>query len=435
MTNLTIEYLPTEQLIAYVGNARTHSPKQIQQIAHSLRAFGFMNPVLVDAKNQLIAGHGRLLAAKQLGLPRIPVIRVDHLNEAQQRAYALADNKIAENADWDRSLLRVELEFLMNAEIDFDVDLTGFSTPELNLLLNPPEEALPDVPIPDAPSAEQTVSALGDVWILGPHRVLCGDCRDAKEVARLLNGEHARMVVTDAPYNVTVDGHVCGLGKHKHNEFAMASGEMSSAEFTEFLTASIGAMATGCIDGALLYCFMDWRHLSELHAAGAALNLTSINLCTWIKTNAGMGSLYRSQHELVWVFKHGKAPHINNVELGKHGRYRTNVWQYAGMNAFGAERDEALAIHPTVKPIAMIRDAIQDVSHHGDIVLDGFLGSGTTLLAAHQCKRRGYGVEIDPRYVDVAVRRWMALTGEHAMHAESGLTFEQERERRLATMA
>jgi len=435
MSNLTIEYLPTEQLIAYAGNARTHSPKQIQQIANSLRTFGFMNPVLVDAKNQLIAGHGRLLAAKQLGLPRVPVVRFDHLNEAQQRAYALADNKIAENADWDRSLLRVELEFLMTAEIDFDVDLTGFSTPEINLILNPAEEALPDVPIPDTPLAEHTVSVPGDLWILGRHRVLCGDCRDATGIARLLDGEQARMVITDPPFNVPVGGHVCGLGKHQHDDFAMASGEMSPAEFTEFLAASLGAMAGGCVDGALLYCCIDWRHLSELHAASAALKLTAINLCTWIKTNAGMGSLYRSQHELVWVFKHGKAPHINNVELGKHGRYRTNVWNYAGQNAFGADRDEALAIHPTVKPVAMIRDAIQDVSHHGDIVLDGFLGSGTTLLAAHQCKRRGYGVEFDPRYVDVAVHRWMTLTGEHAVHAESGLTFEQERERRLATTA
>jgi DNA modification methylase len=430
MNELHIEYLPIWNLHCYRGNARTHSPGQIHQIANSIKAFGFITPLLVDAENQLIAGHGRLLAAKQLGLHRIPVIRVDHLDEAQRHAYMLADNRIAENAGWDKQLLRVELEFLMRADIDFDVDLTGFSTPEINLLINPSNEPADEVDVPDPPPAGEAVSGSGDVWILGPHRIICGDCRDHQVVARLLDGNQTRIVITDPPYNVPIAGHVCGLGKHQHDNFAMAAGEMSPAQFTQFLQDSLGAMTDSCVDGALVYCFMDWRHLPELYSATAALNLSPINLCAWVKSNAGMGSLYRSQHELVLVLKKGDAPHVNNVELGKHGRYRTNVWNYAGMNSFGADRDEALALHPTVKPVAMIRDAIQDVSNHGDIVLDGFLGSGTTLLAAHQCKRRCFGIELDPRYIDVAIERWIALTGDSAVHVESGLTFTEQRERR-----
>lgn len=424
---LKIEYLATDKVVPYAGNARTHSPRQINQIARSMESFGVMNPLLVDDKDQLFAGHGRLLAAKQLGLARVPVLRICHLTDAQRRAYALADNKIAENAGWDPELLQVELKFLM--EVDFEVDLTGFSTPEIDMVMAPLGDE-PDDPVPDLPALADAVSQAGDVWKLGGHRIACGDCRDASLLVALMDGARARMVLTDPPYNVPIEGHVSGLGKVHHDEFAMASGEMTPAEFVEFLRHSIGAGADTCVDGALLYLFMDWRHLPELYAACAALNLVPINLCVWTKANAGMGSLYRSQHELVLVVKKGKGSHVNNVELGKHGRYRTNVWPYAGMNSFGAERDEALAMHPTVKPVALVADAIKDVTHHGDFVLDLFLGSGTTLIAAERCQRRCYGVEIDPRYVDVALQRWIALTGVQPVHAQSGQTYEQLRESR-----
>ena len=431
MSELNIQYLPAISLAEYTGNARKHSPAQIRQIARSIEEFGFINPVLIDADGQLLAGHGRLMAARKLGLEKVPAVQIEHLSDAQRRAYMLADNKIAENADWDSSLLKVEIEYLMQADIDFDVDLTGFSTPEIDLILDLDEEATDEDPIPEPPSSESTVTQPGDVWILRHHRVICGDIREEKAISSLFNNEQARMVMTDPPYNVPINGHVVGKGAHQHSEFAMASGEMSEADFSAFLKDSIERMSSHCVSGALLYICMDWRHLDVLQAVCKELSLSSINLCVWAKASGGMGSLYRSQHELILVVKKGKAPHTNNVELGKHGRYRTNVWQYAGMNSFGANRDELLALHPTVKPVAMIADAIKDVTHQGDIVFDGFLGSGTTLLAAEQTHRRCIGVEIDPRYVDVALSRWMSLTGLSPVHRETGSTFEEMREQRL----
>lgn len=432
MQDLAIEYLPPDELVAYSGNPRTHSPEQVRQIEKSVRAHGHINPIVIDRKNKrVVAGHGRLLAAKNLGLKRVPVIQIGHLTETQLRAYALADNKIAENAGWEPALLKIELEFLLDA--DFDVDLTGFSAPEIDVLMGPVADEEEEIPEP--PPAGAVVSQLGDIWILGGHRVACGDARDPALIAKLMRGEKARMAISDPPYNVPISGHVIGNGKHQHPEFAMASGEMSSADFTNFLKEAIGAMSAVCLDGALLDLCMDWRHVHQLRAACEQLGLAQINLAVWVKSNAGMGSLYRSQHELVGIFKKGSAPHINNVELGKHGRYRTNVWTYAGANVFGAERDEALAMHPTVKPVAMIADAIMDVSGHGDVVVDFFLGSGTTVLAAERCHRRCYGIELDPRYVDVAIQRWSSLTGKSAVHADSGLTFDEIRQRRAVELA
>lgn len=424
MKDLNVSYIPPERLLAYTGNARQHSAAQIAQLVKSIKAFGFMNPVIVDADDHLIAGHGRLIAAKKLGLSNVPVIRVEHLDEAQCRAYMLADNKIAENATWDKDLLRVELEYLMHADINFDTEQIGFSTPEVNLLFEPSREAEPPAVEPPA-ALEDAVTRPGDLWLLGEHRLLCCDCRDPNAMDRLFRLDTARVVLTDPPYNVPIAGHVSGLGKNHHAEFAMGAGEMSEREFVGFLQQALGSMSSRCSDGALLYAFMDWRHIDQLLAAGRANDLALLNVCVWVKTNAGMGSLYRSQHELVGVFKTGTEPHVNNVELGKHGRYRTNVWSYAGMNTFGSGRDDALAAHPTVKPVAMFRDAIADASRPGEIVLDGFLGSGTTLLAAHQVRRRCYALEIDPRYVDVAVNRWQYLSGGEAVHADSGLSFDE----------
>lgn len=430
-----IEYMPVEQLIPYIGNARTHSGKQVAQLAKCIKRFRYIAPVLIDKNGLLIAGHGRLLAAKHLGLTHIPAIRIEHLTEAERRALTLADNKITTNAGWDSNLLRVELEFLMNTDFDFDADAIGFETPELNLLINPSQDPTIEEPIPEPPQAADLVSQTGDIWTLGAHRVACGDCRDSALREMLLKGEQARMVCIDPPYNVPIAGHVCGNGKHQHNEFKMAAGEMSRAQFIEFLKSSLDALADGCMDGALLFCCIDWRHYSDLYQACTELGLSPVNMAVWVKSNGGMGSLYRSQHELILIIKKGTAPHINNVELGKHGRYRSNVWRYAGMNAFGAERDEALSVHPTVKPTAMIMDAIQDVTHHGDIVMDSFLGSGTTLIAAQKCQRRCFGIEIEPRYVDVILQRWMDLTGDQPVHAASGLSFNEIRASRLSEKA
>ncbi|MEO0719452.1 MAG: site-specific DNA-methyltransferase, partial [Pseudomonadota bacterium] len=335
-----------------------------------------------------------------------------------------ADNKLAENAGWDADLLKIELGALL--EFDIDVTMSGFEMGEIDVILSMGKDDADrrdDIVAPDPGRAP--VTALGDLWQLGEHRIFCGDATKPESWATLMGSERAQLVFTDPPYNVKIDGHVSGLGDVKHREFAMAAGEMSAIEFTEFLTEVCGNLAKISADGAIHFVCMDWAHLYELLAAGREVYDDLKNICVWTKTNGGMGSLYRSQHEMVAVFKSGTAPHINNVELGRFGRYRTNVWSYPGMNSFGAERDEGLSMHPTVKPVALVEDAILDCSNRGGIVVDAFLGSGTTLIAADAAGRRCYAMELDPLYVDLAIERWQKQTGEEAMHVVSGLGFDE----------
>lgn len=425
--SLTIEHRPPGELKPYGRNARTHSPKQITEIAASIKAFGFNNPVLIDKADGIVAGHGRVEAAKLLGLPTVPAIRLEHLTEAQKRAYILADNKLAEKAGWDREILAIELQNLTELELDFDVAVTGFEMPEIDVLIQGLEakEVKPDpadaVPAVTGPA----VTRLGDIWQIGPHRLICGDATVPETYARLLAGEKAQLVFTDPPYNVPIEGHVSGLGAVKHREFAMASGEMTEAEFTAFLAKVFDSLIEVSVDGAIHFICMDWRHIGEVMSAARGRYADFKNLCVWAKTNGGMGSLYRSQHELVFVLKAGTAPHINNVELGRHGRYRTNVWTYAGANAFGATRDEDLASHPTVKPVTLVADAILDCSTRRSIVLDAFAGSGTTLVAAHRTGRRGYGIELDPLYCDVILKRLAKIAKLEAVLIETGTTFAE----------
>jgi DNA modification methylase len=427
MRELEVTTQPLSSLRPYCRNARTHSAKQIAQIAASIRAFGFNNPVLIDKDGVIIAGHGRVAAAKTLGLETVPVIRLEHMSEAQKRAYILADNKLAEKAGWDTEILAIELQNLMEFDLDFDVSITGFDMPEIDVLMAgldakpskpDPADAVPQV-------ADRAVTRLGDVWRIGPHRLICGDSLNPETYERLLDGEKAQMVFTDPPYNVPIEGHVSGLGKVQHREFAMASGEMSIAEFTGFLRIVFQNLAAASSNGSIHFVAMDWRHMAEVLEAGQDAYSELKNLCVWAKTNGGMGSLYRSQHELIFVFKAGTAAHVNNVELGKHGRYRTNVWTYAGANTFSATREDELAMHPTVKPVAMVADAILDCSKRKEIVLDAFAGSGTTLVAAHRTGRRGYGIELDPLYCDVILRRLTKLTGLQAEHVATGRTFAE----------
>jgi DNA modification methylase len=433
---LAIEHLPTAALRPYARNARTHSPKQIAQIAASIREFGFNNPVLIDRQAEIIAGHGRVEAAKRLGLNTVPCMRLEHLTEVQKRAYILADNRLAEKAGWDHEILAIELQFLTTIEIDFEVTVTGFEVAEIDLLLGPSEtEAKQDTAdeVP-APAAGPAVTRPGDIWQIGRHRLICGDATDQSTYASLLAGETAQMVFTDPPYNVKIDGHVSGLGGVKHREFAMASGEMSAAEFTRFLSQVFDNLKSHATDGAIHFVCMDWRHVGEVLTAATPIYSELKNICVWAKTNAGMGSLYRSQHELVFVFKSGRAAHLNNVELGKHGRYRTNVWSYAGANAFSASREADLGMHPTVKPVALVADAILDCSRRKGIVLDAFAGSGTTLVAAERTGRRGYAIEIDPHYCDVIVRRLQKVAGLTATLEETGVAFDDVAAARLADL-
>jgi ParB-like chromosome segregation protein Spo0J len=428
LRDLRIEERPIASLTLRRRNPRTHSAKQIRQIAHSIETFGFTNPVLIDSSSTVIAGHGRVRAAKLLGMSAVPALTLEHLTEAQIRAYVIADNKLAENAGWDRELLAIELQELAELDLGFDLEVIGFETAEIDLLVGDAAASDAQDPADTISEIDPTVpviSRAGDLWSIGPHRLLCGDATDADAYARLMDGAKAQLVFVDPPYNVAIDGHVSGLGRVKHAEFAMASGEMSEAEFTAFLETTLGHHAASSADGAIHFVCMDWRHLRELLAAGQLVYSELKNVCVWVKTNAGMGSLYRSQHELVCAFKVGSEQHVNNVELGRFGRTRTNVWRYAGVNSFGAGRDEALAMHPTVKPVRMVADAILDCSRRGAAVLDGFAGSGTTLLAAERTSRIGYGLEIDPRYVDVAIRRLAEHAGLEAVHTESGRTFTE----------
>jgi len=428
-----IEHAAVGALKAYARNARTHSKRQIEQIAASIQRFGFVNPVLVDDDLGIIAGHGRVEAAKLLGMDAVPVLRLSHLDETERRAYVLADNRLAEKAGWDRDLLALELQGLV--ELDFDLGAIGFEAAEFDIILDTAAEADPaasdgEDDIPTLPVT--AVTRPGDLWVLGRHRLLCADARHDAAYSALMPGEEAAMMFTDPPYNVPIDGFAGGKGKAKRRDFAMASGEMSEDEFVNFLETTLGPAAARCRNGAIAFVCMDWRHMGELLAAGKAVFDELKNVCVWAKTNGGMGSLYRSQHELVFVFGRGGAAHCNNVELGRFGRNRTNLWTYAGANSFKHERDEELAMHPTVKPVALVQDAIKDVSRRGDIVLDPFGGSGSTLIAAERCGRSARLIELDPIYCDVIVQRYQAYTGKKATLESSGETFEQTAERRQA---
>ena len=405
-------------------NARTHSDRQIHLIAGSIRRFGFVSPILVDEQGEIIAGHGRLEAARLLGRADVPTICLQHMNEAEKRAYRIADNRLAELAGWDEEILKIEFVDLGSLDPEL-LDDIGFETAEIDLVIDGPTEKAPKADPADAlpPVEEVAVTRQGDIWILDEHRILCGDAREASHLEALMQGEVADLVVTDPPYNVRIDGHVGGLGAVRHREFVCASGEMTKTEFVAFLTAIFGLLAKASKDGSIHFTFMDWAHLHEVLEAGHAVYDELKNIVVWNKTNGGMGSLYRSQHELVPVWKKGTAPHVNNVQLGKFGRYRTNVWTHAGVNTFRRGRMDDLAAHPTVKPVALIMDAIKDCSKPGQVVLDVFGGSGTTLIAAEKTRRKARLIEFDPVYVDLTLRRWQKLTGGTPLLAATGESF------------
>jgi hypothetical protein len=429
---LGVTYRHPDELIPNPGNPRRHSAKQVRQIAKSIETFGFLVPVLADDANRVIAGHGRILGARHLGMMAVPVINVSHLTEEQKQAYLIADNQLALNATWDERLLSEQFAALAAVDLDFSLDVTGFEIETIDLLVHGDQEV--EGPDPDdAPvKAGPAVTRPGDVWLLGEHRLICGDALDPASYETLMQGRSAALVVCDVPFNLPVHGFISGGGKVRHREFAHASGEMSSAQFTQFLTSAFALLAEHAVDGSLHYHFIDWRHQRELMDAGAAAYTELKNLCIWAKTNGGQGSMYRSAHELVYVYKSGSGPHQNHINLGANGRYRTNVWTYAGANTFAkkGEEKDLLQLHPTVKPVRLIADIVLDASSPRDIVLDAFAGSGTIFLATERTGRIGYGIEIDPQYCDVAIRRWERKTGRSARHATLPLTFSEIQEMR-----
>jgi DNA modification methylase len=423
---LRIEFVAIDHLRPNPRAARRHPKKQIASLVANISRFGFNDPLGVGPDNLVLVGNARLQAAKDLGLTELPVVRLDHLTPEEQRLYALAHNRLGELAEWDIAILSEELKELEALDLDIPLEITGFDGAFLDQLidgsavqkLDPKADRIPEL-------TGAAVTRIGDVWICGKHRLICGDALDPGVFQRLMGSDRARMVFTDPPYNVRIDGNVGGKGKLARREFAMASGEMSAEAFTAFLTTAHRNCAEVSQPGAIHFSCMDWRHVSEMSAMGASVYGGAKNLIVWAKENAGMGTFYRSQHELVFAFKVGEAPHINNFGLGETGRYRTNVWSYPGVNSFGRGRDEALGWHPTVKPVALVADAIRDVSRRGEIVLDPFGGSGTTLIAAQKTGRRARLIELDPHYCDVICRRWRAFSGEQAVLEATAEAFEQ----------
>jgi DNA modification methylase len=420
---LRIEYLLVDDLRAYQNNPRLHSKTQIDKLARAISDFGFLIPILIDDQNTVLAGHARIEAAKKLASRNVPCIRAGHLTEAQKRTFTILDNRLAEEATWDFQLLAKEIEFLQNEGIDLTT--TGFEIPEIEMIFDatdPPVNNAEDDSIPDL-TPNRVVTKPNDLWILGEHRLVCGDARRRESFTTLLSGEIVQLVFIDPPYNVTIRGHVSGKGRVKHREFVQASGEKTPAQFAKFLEESLSLLAEHSTDGSIHFVCSDWRHLDEMLSAGRRVYRELKNFVVWHKSNAGMGSFYRSQHELIFVWKNGRGKHLNNIDLGKHGRHRSNVWTYAGSNAFGSDRLEELAMHPTVKPVALVADAIRDCSRRGDLVLDSFGGSGTTLIACVRTNRKARLIELDPIYCDQIVQRWQKLTGGNAVNAVAGVSF------------
>ncbi|MCZ6860906.1 MAG: site-specific DNA-methyltransferase [Alphaproteobacteria bacterium] len=427
--------VPIDQLQPFPDHARCHPAAQIRTLARSIETFGFNTPIVIDDRNHILAGHARVEAARRLGLDTVPAVRVTDLTEAEKRAFVLADNRLTESAAWDETLLAQNFQILDALDLDFPLEVTGFETSEIDRLLGfeiVDETAREEETIEI--SIDPPVSRAGDIWRLGEHTVLCGDARDTAANTILMGEDRARMVLTDPPYNVSAR-HIGRTAAARHGDFIAAAGELNDADFVAFLADAFACMRAASCDGALAFVFIDWRHAWHALEAGRSVFDELKNIVVWNKSNGGMGSFYRSKHEIIAVFKAGTKPHTNNIDLGRHGRYRTNVWDYAGVNTFREGRQEELAMHPTVKPVALVADAIKDCTRRNDIVLDPFVGSGTTILAAEKTGRRAYAMELDPRYVDVAVERWQDYTGEAAVHGETGRTFEQMRAERLGAGA
>ena len=426
LIEIQIQYRTVGDLVLDPHNPRQHSQRQVNQIADSIREFGFVMPIVIDDTGHVVIGHGRVLAARKLGMPRVPIVEIRHLSQGQLKALRIADNRLAQHAHWDEQLLGENFLELIELDLDFDLSITGFSLPEIDLAIQKVDEGL-TVDADDEADGTTGVPVCrpGDVWQLGDHRVHCGDATCEAAFDKLMNGERAHVVFVDPPYNVPIDGHVSGKGKIRHREFAQGAGELSREEFIRFLTSNCSLLAKHSENGAVHFLCMDWRHADELLAAGRKVYSELKNIVVWVKNNAGMGSLYRSQHELVFVFKSGTARHTNNVELGKHGRNRTNVWHYDSASTQARKGNNLLELHPTAKPVQLVMDALLDCSNRGEVVLDSFLGSGTTLLAAERTGRVCRGIELDPIYIDTAIRRWQNLTGRDAVRLSDGRLFRE----------
>lgn len=422
--DLAAQKIPIAELKSPQRETRAVEPDQLERIMRSIQSFGIVVPILIDRDNRIVAGNTIVAAATLLGVEEIWVVRVDHLDEVECRLLHTTLNRLGETGDWNIAELRLELLELEDAGLDLAV--TGFSIPELDIILQDDDELEEDAEVFEV--SDHAVSEIGDLWQLGDHRLICGDARDEAVYQTLMAGDKAAAVFEDSPYNIAIPGTVSGLGKVKHDNFVMGCGEMSDTEFREFLAAFLARCRDHVAPGAVLFACIDWRQHHLLRLAGADAGLTHINTAIWYKESGGMGALYRSAHELIVILCNGKMPATNNVELGRHGRDRTNVWTYPGANKPGSSAAEALHLHATPKPVELVEDALLDVTERGDIVLDPFIGSGTTIIAAERSGRKARGIELDPTFVDVTIRRWQALTGRSALYVETGQSFDERNE-------
>lgn len=423
---LRVEYVTPSLLKPAPAELRRRTRQHVARVARSMAEFGCLVPIIVDREMQIVAGHTRWEAAKSLELSSVPVIRVEHLTEGQLRLFAIADNKLPEGVEWHVDALRLEFEEIELLAPELELSSSGFAIAEIDTLYGrhrTNELSEDDEPLPD-PDVEP-VSRLGDIWQLGRHRIGCGDARDTDLITKIVSGRPVRVLLSDPPWNLKIEGVVSGNGRKKHTDFVMAAGEMTKPAFTAFLFDFLEASKPHLVDGALLYVYMDWRNYDALIAAAVNAGLEQKNMLVWCKDNAGLGSMYRSQHELIGFFKNGTASHTNNINLGRHGRNRANCLFYPGVNSFGKGRDAQLHSHPTSKPVAMLADILLDSSAPGEMVLDPFGGSGSTLIAAEKVDRVACLVELDPKYADVIIRRFERLAGVAAVHVESGRTFAE----------
>ncbi|CAN5123194.1 hypothetical protein BH10PSE7_BH10PSE7_31410 [soil metagenome] len=426
-SRLSFEYRSCAELQKAARQLRKLSADHFEELKGSIEQFGPCGAVLISQEGEIIDGHRVVDACRAAGIEEVPCLIVGHLSKREIRALRISVNRIQEKGTWDFDALSEELKELA-AEFGPDLHIPGIEFPELDALLLDDEgdqaSELDELPV----VVGETVTRLFDTWGLGPHIIGCGDARDTSLARAILVDRRVRLNFSDFPYNVPISGHVT---RGNHREFVMASGEMTEDQFLPFLTESLAAMREFMFDGALAMVFMDWRGLRLLLEAGRRGGFSLLNIVVWIKTNAGMGSLYRSQHEFVVLFKKGNAPHVNNIELGKHGRWRSNVWYHAGASSMGSEAREELKNHPTPKPVRLLEDAILDVTNRGDLIFDSFAGSGSTLIAAERTGRVFGGTELDPAYVDVILCRWSKLTGETPVLRETDETFEEVKIRRL----
>ncbi len=404
-------------------STRQHPKDQLKKIAEIVKTYGIVLPILIDSKDYVVDGWGFVLVARELGLQEIPVVCNSDLSETQLRALRIALNKVSELSSWNDAELKLEIEEIL--QIDPGLPL-AIDNPTLDMILDG-NGADEEDECPVTPMKRETISRLGDQFQCGEHIIRCGNALNADDYASLLGAGPANMMFADGPYNVPIAGHVTRSKSAQAHDFPMGKGELSPAKFEAFLTTAFGLAAKHLRNGAISFVCIDWRGLSVTLAAGNAVFSKLLNLCVWHKPNAGMGSLYRSQHELVLVYKLGTEPHTNNVHLGRYGRNRTNVWSYISQNILSGSSKGKLALHPTVKPVAMIADAIRDCSNRGDIILDPFGGSGTTMIAAEKTGRRARLLELNPIYVDVAIQRWQRLTGQTSYHAETGRPYGDDK--------